>query len=223
MSERETAFLVACLSAVRVYLEFGAGSSTFVAASLSNVNSITSVESDPDFMRSLIKSHPTLVEAELSGRLRSIQPDIGPTGLWGHPLSRAHRDKWPSYATGVFKNGFRPDFVLVDGRFRIACVLASLLNVPEARIAVHDYSRRPHYRLIEAFCSIEDTFETMVILRKSLTFDSAEAKRLLDIYKYDPFDYGPGLAGRIRSYLRSAKMRVRAVQLGLRESAVEKA
>jgi hypothetical protein len=78
-----------------------------------------------------------------------IHADIGPTRKWGHPTD-ASRD-WAAYHRDVWE---RPgaadaDLFLIDGRFRVACVMQVVLRAdPSAVIAVHDYADRAQYHVI---------------------------------------------------------------------------
>ena len=86
--------------------------------------------------------------------LHSIVADIGPTGPLGRPVDRSHMHNWPDYAVAVWRNlkadGRTPDVVLIDGRFRVACFLASAMNLPAgAAILFDDYEGRSRYHVVE--------------------------------------------------------------------------
>jgi hypothetical protein len=136
--------------AKNVFLEYGSGASTMLAGNV-GIPVIISTESDAAYCE--------LVRSEFAPKyprstLISFRVDIGPTGEWGHPRDRQKKDCWPLYAFKqwrfVLDHGFQPDLVLIDGRFRTACVFASLLfarvDVP---ILVDDYVGRDYSKAIE--------------------------------------------------------------------------
>lgn len=50
------------------------------------------------------------------------------------------------------RRGLRPDLVLIDGRFRVACFMATLLFAqPGCRILFDDYGDRPDCIVVERF------------------------------------------------------------------------
>jgi len=68
-----------------------------------------------------------------------------------------HRSRFCSYVASPWRHQVKPDLVLIDGRFRVACFLHSLLNAePGTRIIFDDYNNRPHYHLVEEFCPTEE-------------------------------------------------------------------
>lgn len=133
------------------YLEFGSGGSTILAAR-SGVRRVISVESDANWLNDLIVKMREFDKVEK----HLLLADIGQTGPWGHPVSEIDWKKWHLYPLIArdlcIKNGFSPDLVLIDGRFRVACFLATLLHVqPETTILFDDYIDRDHYHIVEQF------------------------------------------------------------------------
>ena len=71
---------------------------------------------------------------QLAGRLRPehhhlCHADIGPTAQFGAPASERHWRRFPAERaldawTLCRDRGLVPDLVLIDGRFRAACLLA---------------------------------------------------------------------------------------------------
>jgi hypothetical protein len=135
------------------YLEFGSGGSTLAAAK-AGVRAI-SVEGDPVYARVVQRTLGDTPNLEI------IHVDIGLTREWSRPVvtwrSKERLRKWRAYIEVPFARlaGWFPDFVLVDGRFRKACVLqtarqAMLLQHP-VTIMVDDYfdTGRQHYHEVE--------------------------------------------------------------------------
>jgi hypothetical protein len=148
MPEAEAAALVTALRKADVVLEFGSGGSTLVAAEMGKT--VVSVESDAEWlegMRAWFASHPPVAEVVLH------HANIGPTGKWGMPTDPKSFRSFPSYALEIFDHPrFRhPDLVLIDGRFRPACLLATAFRITRpVTVLFDDYAERPHYHGIEA-------------------------------------------------------------------------
>ena len=147
MSDAELALFASFLRSAVDYLEFGAGGSTCFAAR-SVRSSVTTVDSSVQWLRD--------VEQACAGQDCGVKPltvhvDIGPTGGWGRPADASCQDRWPSYYEQVWE---RPassdaDLYLVDGRFRVACFMKTLLNCrADAVIMIHDYASRAQYHPI---------------------------------------------------------------------------
>jgi hypothetical protein len=75
---------------------------------------------------------------------------VGPIGDWGLPTTYDRRENFRSYVTAIWEGGESPDFVLIDGRFRVACFFYTVMRAgPGTRIVFDDYKFRPHYHLVE--------------------------------------------------------------------------
>ncbi len=133
-------------------LEYGSGGSTVAAAELLG-KTIYSVESDPGW---LCRLNMYLQNADHPSMPYLLWSDIGPTREWGHPADLEHFRKFPNYATDVWKllgeHHRDPDVVLIDGRFRTACFLATAFRTRK-RITVlfDDYAPRKYKKVVEKF------------------------------------------------------------------------
>lgn len=140
------------LGACSVFLEYGAGSTTLLAAS-QGVGTIVSVTSD----RGLLDAIGNALDPDGSMTFHAEAIDVGPTDDWGNPTAPAAAPRWPNYSasvwTGIADGTFpQPDLVLVKGRFRVACCLATLLQArPGTVILFDDYGERSHYHVVETF------------------------------------------------------------------------
>jgi len=142
------------------YLEYGSGSSTILASEL-GVKTIITVDSDrvwTEAVRAKLKDAP--------GKIAVLHCDVGPTGEWGVPsdasgVTRFHRYPimpWVEARTA----GVSPQVVMVDGRFRVACFLYSLMcATPGTIILFDDYIGRVQYSVVEQFCPVHETFGRM--------------------------------------------------------------
>jgi hypothetical protein len=90
-------------------------------------------------------------------RIEIVRANIGPTGEWGYPTGFEAFRRWPDYLLDAWERiralSLSPDLVLIDGRFRVGCFLASLLESrPGTIIMFDDYlSRMGEYSHVEAF------------------------------------------------------------------------
>jgi hypothetical protein len=126
------------LSGETVLLEYGAGGSTSLAAER-GVRSLYTVESDPAWL-SKVMAEPAVSAMATAGKARLVHVDLGRVKRWGKPANLATFAWWPGYARRPWQDGYSPDLVLVDGRFRVSCIMQTLTHArPGTKIAVHDF------------------------------------------------------------------------------------
>ncbi len=189
MTGGEIAFFTEEIGLSTSYLEYGSGGSTKLAVRQASIKNMTSVESDPAFLDAVVLPDPEIQKAIADSRLRFLLPDIGPTRKSGVPKDSTAIHLWPNYALCPYLHGSaKPDLILVDGRFRVACCLAATLQAPAAAVLVHDYTLRRHYHVLENYFEIEKQVDTLVKLRRSENFNARSARNLLKKYLYSPCD-----------------------------------
>lgn len=145
-------------------LEYGSGGSTVLASELAGKR-IISVESDADWaamMRGWFAENPGESLVEL------IHADIGPTKEWGHPAGDAGWRKFPAYPLAVWDDvvpqGLAPDVVLVDGRFRAGCALATAFRTTRpVTLLFDDYTPRKAYHAVEEFLGQPEIIGRMAV------------------------------------------------------------
>lgn len=149
MPELESELLIGVYQTARVILEYGSGGSTVMGAKQSG-KLILSVESDRDWALSL---QHKIDAAPLPSQTILYFVDIGETGRWGRPKNN---DGWRSfhrYPLGIWSEPFfrQPDVVLIDGRMRPACFVATCLRTKKQPVTIlfDDYANRPMYHVIE--------------------------------------------------------------------------
>jgi hypothetical protein len=145
------------LAKSRRYLEFGAGGSTVLAARTNKIGMC--VEGDRFFLRDVKRKI-----ADITHQMTLFHADIGETSKWGFPWYReaspGRVERWRSYVETPFLGLNEPfyDFILVDGRFRVACVLKALregaLRKASFKVMIDDYRGREYYRIIEEFADM---------------------------------------------------------------------
>ncbi|MGQ0618889.1 MAG: hypothetical protein ACT4QA_03065 [Panacagrimonas sp.] len=144
--------LDALMRGTQTVLEYGSGGSTMMAGQL-GIPLIISTESDRLWCQKLRRQFcPTF----LGSLLVSLHADLGPTQSWGHPAGDAKARLWPLYPTVgwrfVQRIGRQPDLILIDGRFRSACLLLSLsCGEPGTPILFDDYVGRDYRSIVERF------------------------------------------------------------------------
>lgn len=173
-----------------VYLEYGSGGSTVAAARLAK--QVISVDSDAAFLKAVARKAKSG-----SAKLLPVHVPIGPTGMWGFPVDRNATPEqvriWKHYPTAPWRLleslGETPDLILIDGRFRVACALESLLRLPpgsECTILFDDYVTRPYYHVVESFVRDIVAFDRLISCKKSRDFDIDRCRSLRDEHFADP-------------------------------------
>lgn len=166
------------LAGAHAVLEYGVGGSTILAAER-GVESLYCAETDAAWLDK-VREHPAVAAMVNAGKATLVHVDIGPIGRWGKPKDKWRFYGWPAYARRPWRDGFAPDLVLVDGRFRVSCIMQSLRGGgPGTKIAVHDFWPRAHYHPVLAFAAPIDRAGTMVVLQGNGQERGPQA-RLLD-------------------------------------------
>lgn len=139
-----------------IILEYGSGGSTFLALE-SNPNTVVyCCETDKRWLDN-INDHAN--NLKISNRLHSIHIDVGPTKEWGFPLikNNINHVRLQKFVTSsvtpwkiLKKEKVQPDTVFIDGRFRNACFLTTLINCKSTtKVIWDDYGDRPYYHIFE--------------------------------------------------------------------------
>ncbi len=192
MTQAELDLLHSRMDRSRRFLEFGAGASTVYAAGCTSIERIESVESSAEFIDQQVRPHAPVPEAVAAGRLVFHIIDIGTTGEWGSPADARVRHLWPNYPLSVFARPSEHDLVLIDGRFRVACTLASILCTPsQCVIMIHDFWNRPHYHVLLRFLDVQAKADTLAVFSKKPAIDTRRAQTMLARYQYQPGDLPP--------------------------------
>jgi len=168
-------------------LEYGSGGSTILGARKGKT--VISTESSAPWLIELMGSYK---ERKLPGDIVPIFCDIGETKKWGHPKDDTKWHNWPAYSVTAWQyctdNNINPDLILIDGRFRVACFIASCVNTTTpVRILFDDFAERPKYHVVKKIVE-----PTKIIDQRLAVFDiepgMVDSKFLLDnlSYFYNP-------------------------------------
>ena len=153
------------------YAEYGAGFSTIFAGKYAKCR-VRTAESDPNWAAMVSKKTPR--------RVLVHQIDFGPVGPWGRPLSDEFSENFVHYFSAPFRGGFSPDFVYVDGRFRVACFLTSvLLSEPGTRIVIDDYVERAGYHCVEEVLSPAKVNNRQALFVRPVQVDKKQIEQLI--------------------------------------------
>lgn len=186
LPELEGAYLREAYQKAGNILEYGAGGSTVMASQMAGKN-IVSIETDQDWVTELL-----FWFAENPGKspVDIVWANIGPTGPWGRPKDETHWRDYSKYPLEIWnlEDLSHPDIVLVDGRFRAGCVLATAFRCSQTtRVLVDDYARRETYHAVEEFVGTPKLIGRMAEF--TLTPTPIPADRLLTIISLmqDPY------------------------------------
>ena len=177
MSAAEVAQFELQLAGRASLLEFGCGGSTIVAAR--QVRQVVSIDSDPAWLAK--------VQAEIAQQAVDFTPfhaDIGRVDEWGYPADATRLRDWPRYHTLIWRHlSGSPDAVLIDGRFRVACLLQAVIHCkPDTIFLFHDFADRPQYHVVLRHVDILTRVDTLAVLR---TKPQVDGKAVL----HDLFDH----------------------------------
>lgn len=148
MPKAEAKLLQLAYADAGVILEYGSGGSTVIAAEMPE-KLVFSVESDADWlamMQGYFAQNPPRANLTLH------YADIGATKGWGFPKGEKSFREWPGYPLKVWDHpSFQhPDVVLIDGRFRAACLLTTLFRITRPTLVLwDDYVGREEYHRVE--------------------------------------------------------------------------
>lgn len=127
----------------KTYSEYGSGFSTIYASRLDGLE-IVSVDTNLGWIEEL-KNH-------VSQDVNFIHVDLGEINRFGSPKSFKKMDNFSNYVNSIYDSNSSSDLILIDGRFRINCLLTALKMSPEGTfILFDDYKDRPHYHVVETF------------------------------------------------------------------------
>ena len=162
------------------YFEYGCGKSTNWM--LENTDAkIQSVDSDLSWVQKVKLN----LKANDTQRCQVNWVDIGKVGKWGYPLTFEKRENFIQYVTNLWKSLDNPEIVLIDGRFRVACFLASVMySQPGTMIIFDDYMERELYKVAEEFLPIYETCG-----RQALFINSNEGKKLVSEELIEKFSF----------------------------------
>lgn len=190
MTENERELFVKSISESKEYLEFGSGGSTFIVLRTTKAN-VVSIESDINWINHM-RDNKTIFEEEQFCRLKFVHIDIGEISSMGMPKDKSKIETYPKYSEEIFKildkNKIdKIDTILIDGRFRVACTLNTILNCNKnTKIIIHDFFNREEYHIVLNYLDIIEKADTLGIFKLKENINKDEISKLIEQYKYNP-------------------------------------
>ena len=159
------------------YFEYGVGASTRWV--LENTKSkIISVDTDEKWINSIDF-------CDKGSRVKLNWINLGDLGNWGRPKSYVYRDRFIDYISNVWNFNEKADVILIDGRFRVACFLYSLINAKiNSLIIFDDYNNRPYYHIIEEVVPIYKICGRQAVFRVPENINRSLAENILNKFLY---------------------------------------
>jgi hypothetical protein len=190
MTAKEKEILYAYIKNSKYFLEFGSGNSTVYAAGIHTIKRIDSVESSFEFVEKHLKNIPIIKNAIEEERLHFFLVNLGETIKWGYPQNHKKKHLWPNYPLGVFSMSCNHhDLVLIDGRFRVASTLSSVLSIPtNSHIIIHDFWNRPQYHILLQFLTCIEKIDTIGVFVRKKNINVQKAQALIKRFQYIPND-----------------------------------
>jgi hypothetical protein len=191
MTAPEVAFFLRFLRNGTSYFEFGVGGSTMVASGFGPENlNITGIDSSKEWI-DVVKKDERCSKKVDRGLLHVDFVDIGPIGAWGFPTQTVQESKgaWYLYSQAISMTGGHYDVVLVDGRFRVACVLNTFLSNPSATVMVHDFLEEDHhlhYKVLLEVADLVNRVHTLVELRRKPSASKIDIMKMYATYIHVP-------------------------------------
>ncbi len=166
------------LNKSKIYGEYGVGVSTVLANRYQNKHTIA-VDSDKNYILNVEKN---LLDSK---NLEITHIHLGILKGWGTPEGYEYRHNFKKYLNVIWEKTSKPDLVLVDGRFRVACFLTSLLNADTGTIIIFDdYTSRPEYHIVELFEKPIEINKRQAVFEVSGSYDSKELQFYIDKFEY---------------------------------------
>ena len=163
---------------INVYGEYGVGDSTLWAINNTKVE-ILAVDTSKQWVNK-VKSR-----IKASDRLTIEWIDLGTIGNWGRPISYQKKKFIYNYIRSIWIKNEIPELVLIDGRFRVACFLFSLITgSPGTKIIFDDYMNRPHYHIVEEFIKPTETSQRQALFIVPNNCNTKNIQKTIDQFIY---------------------------------------
>ena len=161
----------------KIYFEYGVGQSTIWALENTECN-IISVDTDKNWINKVNVS-------KYKERIKINWVNLGELGDWGRPRTYKHRNHFIDYISNVWEYSIKADVILIDGRFRVACFLFSLLHAKKNSLIIFDdYINRSQYHVVEEVLKYYQKCGRQAIFKVPHMYNKELAQELLNNFKY---------------------------------------
>ena len=162
------------------YFEFGSGGSTYQSSIKDNIKKIYSVESDPIWVKKV--RDETILNKHKIEYIFCEMKTLPHT--WGRPGVGSTLNDWKNYSNSIL-NKENIDFLLIDGRFRVACCLKSFECLRNSsKICFDDFLNRKNYHVVlDYFEIIEHTSDNCMVILQKKSNVLKPSKELIEQYE----------------------------------------
>ena len=165
-----------------VILEYGSGGSTVMAAEMPG-KTVFSVESDGAWSANL---DTYLKVGDFPSKVHMHYVNIGKTGKWGSPIDTKRHKRYHLYPLSIWDHPEfqQPDLVMIDGRFRVACALTTMLRCQKKTLILFaDYKLRRGYHMLEDFLVPKESRGNMALFETGVReFPTQEMAKIIGAF-----------------------------------------
>jgi hypothetical protein len=203
MSKKEKELFEKYINISNNYYEYGSGGSTYLVCCKENINKIYAVESNTQWIDTIL-SHKVCYNRKENNKLiiKFYQINKNPKqNILANHLkldeNQVFKLQWEKYSQSISELTQKEldsiDFVLVDGRFRVACCLMAINYVNnDCKIAIHDYyfsgkscNRYKTYCVVEKYLDKIEETEQLVIFKKKQNINLDELLKDYNLFKHN--------------------------------------
>ena len=182
MTEEEIEFLFETTKNINTYFEYGCGGSTVFVYDNSSAK-VHSVDTSKNWLNDVGE----IIQDERRVKLQHV--DLGLIGSFGFPKTETMKHLWPTYSQAINNTEDIPEVVLIDGRFRIACALATIKYSKDTGadpiVLIHDAHRYlSELTLEKKYFSVIKEVNSLCALKISNDIDLLELNNDYDKYQY---------------------------------------
>ena len=147
--------------------------------------SIVTIDSSLDWLEKVKKACAPNGKTQI----KAIHINIGALKELGYPKDDSSKALWDAYHSAPWAD---PDLALadtylVDGRFRVACVMQTALRCRNhAIVMVHDFRNRPYYHCVREIVREIARIDNLSVFQVQSDFERARAEALLAQHAHDP-------------------------------------
>jgi hypothetical protein len=171
MDDKTFSLFASLVAEASNYVEYGCGGSTSYAF-LNSSARIISVDTDKSWIDMVLNFMPGNLE-----RVELCHIDMGEVGEWGFPKVETDGT---AYVSWPWTRSNDADLILVDGRFRVACAVKSMIeSKPGTPIIFEDYFGRNFYLGIEKLITPECRYGRSALFRVPASIDKNLAELIL--------------------------------------------